>query len=129
MRAQYVRSGSELPFQQPCSIKVSFSLICLQNLLYFAFAVKDEKLLHIAHWVVLYPASVLGFYSPLTFLLVLVLQKPFFFSLSGEPEAAELIKGQSGQSVQLFFLLLKHQGLFLWDWGWCFHKNREDTNL
>lgn len=53
--AQYVRSGSELPFQQPCGISVSFSLVCLQNLLHFGYAVEGEKLCRVAHWTRLQP--------------------------------------------------------------------------
>lgn len=128
MCAQYVRSGSELPFQQPCGIKVSFSLICLQNLLYFAFAVKDEKLLHVAHWVVLCSASVPGFYSPLI-LLILMLQKSFFFLCLGSPKQLSSLKDSLATVSSFLFLLMKHQSLFFWDWRWCFHKNREDTNL
>lgn len=54
-RVQYIRSSSELPFQQPCGILVSFSPICLQNLLYFGFAVKGKKSCRIARWTWLQP--------------------------------------------------------------------------
>lgn len=82
MHTVYARNSSELLFQQPCGMKVSFSHILAKLLVFWICCYRWEIVPYciLDLTAVLDSASVSGFYFPLTF-LVSMLQRLQFFSI------------------------------------------------